>query len=358
MNKKDWLAERRKGIGGSDAAAILGFSPWKSPMDVYLEKTGMVEDKPEDKDRQFLLDLGQDLEPVVARLYERETGKRLLVPGRWQHPNHPVLVGTPDRVVEGLRIGVELKTENQFQNEFGEPGSDQVPYHYLVQCLHYMAVGNYGQWDVAVLHGGARFAIYHIQRNVELEEYMVDELLQWWDRHIVQGQLPEVDASPAWKSFLRQKYPANVLPILPTDQDTLTGIENLATARRFAEYWDIQKTVCETRLKLAIGDHEGFVGEFGKLTWRRTKDGQHIDWQSAFNYLTNKITLPGEQRESILGMFTHTTPGTRRFLFTPRKDWLATHGQFNEGTEARKLPANAPEIPGGTSAGAAETSGR
>src|SRR6266849_2791235 len=152
-------------------------------MDVWLDKMGLKEETP-DPDRDFLLDLGNSLEPVIAGLYEKQTGRTLIAlapPGIWEHPKHPMLLGSPDRLVRGERRGVELKSENLFQDKFGESGTDQVPEHYLIQCAHYMAITNYDAWDVALLHGGARFNIYTINRDLELEKAMVEQLLNWWN---------------------------------------------------------------------------------------------------------------------------------------------------------------------------------
>src|SRR6266704_808855 len=309
---REGLIERRKGIGGSDAAAILGFSPWRSPMDVYLEKTGMADEQPEDKNRQFLLELGTQLEPVIAKLYERETGKHLQLPSpaRRQHPEHAILFGSPDRLVEGENCGVELKTENQFMNEFGEAGTDQVPYHYLIQCAHYMAVTGYEQWDVALLHGGARFSIYPLHRDKELEGYMIDELRHWWDHHIVQNVRPDVDGSDAWKTYLKKKYPVNLLPVFESDAESLDMVRHLAVARIALHSWEVEEAELENRIKLAIGEHDGLEGDFGKITWKRTRDGKTTDFTAAFEWLANKTGTPHEMRDQILNQFTNTKPGS------------------------------------------------
>lgn len=342
MTDENWKLARRKGIGGSDAAAILGFSPWKSPMDVYLDKTGMAEEP--DANRQFLLELGQQLEPVIARLYERETGKHLQQPSPalWHHSKHPVLLGTPDRIIAGER-GVELKSENQFQNEFGEPGTDQVPYHYLIQCAHYMALSNMPAWDVALLKSGASFAIYTIHRDLELEEFIISELLLWWESHIVAQKPPDVDSSDAWKRYLRQKFPSNILPIKSTDSAVMDDIRRLAASRLALEHWDEEKTEIENRLKLAIGEHEGFAGDFGKLTWRKAKDSQAIDYERAFNYLASHSGIAPDMLEVMLSNFTVTRPGSRRLLFQPRKGWTPYGGAPTE-KPAGEFPSHPPAL--------------
>lgn len=313
---------RRNFIGGSDAAAILGLSPWRSPMDVWMEKTGFAPERRSDPARDFLLDLGQQLEPVIARLYERET-KRLLefpVSGP-QHPQYPVLAGTPDRLVTGEKRGVEIKSENQFSNEFGEPGTDQVPYHYLIQCAHYMAITAYPVWDVALLHGGSRFAIYTIERDAELEKDMIDQLLAWWDRHVVHDRPPDIDSSGAWSVYLAKKYPVNLLPIADADQQTIKWLEELEHIRIYAKLLEGLEEEHKNLLKAKIGEHDGLQGSFGKVTWKKTKDWTSVDWQAAFDLMCQRYKLPKGPKEDMVKMFTFSRPGSRRFLFSPSKEW-------------------------------------
>ena len=72
MNREEWLNERRSGIGGSDAAAVMGLNPWKSPLDVYLDKTGQLMESPDNP----ALYWGRVLEEVVAREYSLEPGPK------------------------------------------------------------------------------------------------------------------------------------------------------------------------------------------------------------------------------------------------------------------------------------------
>ena len=79
MNREEWLNERRTGIGGSDAAAVMGLNPWKSPLDVYLDKTGQLMESPDNP----ALYWGRVLEEVVAREYSLRTRKS---PKKKPHP--------------------------------------------------------------------------------------------------------------------------------------------------------------------------------------------------------------------------------------------------------------------------------
>lgn len=316
---KKWEIDRRTGIGGSDAAAILGLSPWKSAMQVWMEKRGLAEDKP-DPGRDFLLELGTQLEPVISSLYERETGKHLQLPFpvMVRHPEHSFLFGSPDRVIEGEEKGVELKSESQFADKFGEPGTDQIPYHYLIQCAHYMAVTGFAKWDVALLHAGSRFAVYHLDRDMDLERQMIGQLRDWWERYVVGDQPPDVDGSGAWNVYLQRKYPVDILPILPGDASVNNLIRQLDFVRNLQNQMEANRAKLETKIKLLIEDHEGIAGEFGRVTWKKTKDINRVDWKAAFAELSAETPVRCAQ---ILQKHLQVAPGTRRFLLQLKEGW-------------------------------------
>ncbi|HHW14817.1 MAG TPA: YqaJ viral recombinase family protein, partial [Firmicutes bacterium] len=137
MAREAWLAERRRGIGGSDAAAIAGLSKWRSPMAVWLEKTGQVE--PEEPGEAALW--GTKLEDVVARHFAEATGFKVQrCNAILQHPERPWMLANIDRYVLDPARGrglLEVKTTNAWNHDASE---DKAPDHYLIQVHHYLAV--------------------------------------------------------------------------------------------------------------------------------------------------------------------------------------------------------------------------
>lgn len=308
-------------------------------MDVWMDKLGLnPPSEGGDPHRQFLMDLGIELEPVIARLYEKAMNERVYQPVvvPVAHPKYEFLIGTPDRLVTGQTLGVELKSESDYSDEFGEPGTDQVPYHYLIQCAHYMAIMEYSHWDVALLKSGSAFSIYHLHRDLDLENEMIDQLREWWDYHIIKKIPPDLDGSDAWKRYIKQKFPMETLPVVKTTEArTLMLVSSLRTIRGAAEDLEFQQTKVENALKEIIGEHSGLIGEFGRITWKKTKDSNHVDWQAAFHDLAQKTNDAGWAADSIKAQTT-TKPGTRRFLLNTRKDWI-----FNgTGIEAGSIGTN------------------
>jgi putative phage-type endonuclease len=334
--REDWQIARRKGIGGSDAAAILGISPWRTPIDVWLEKTGRIEIEREDsidEDRRFLLDLGNVLERGIAELYTKRTGRELqqLVNDKGEqiilvHPQHPELLGNPDRLVLGESRGVEIKTENSFQHKFGEVGEyGAIPEQYEVQCRHYMAITNRDVWDLPVLRGAAKLDIHTIERDPELEEMLVEQLVCWWNQYVVTDTPPPIDGSETWTKYLSKQFRSNILPLKPADSEVSAWFYEREFCKNEIAELEKKKADAENHLRELIGEHEGIEGPFGRFTWKKTKDSKITDYEKAFARVRDAVIAELEDCapaiaervasyfESALNLNTTTKPGYRRF---------------------------------------------
>jgi putative phage-type endonuclease len=199
MNHQEWLDARRKGIGGSDAGAILGVNKYKTPLDVYLDKTGQAPDI-EDNDAMYW---GRALEDIVAYEYAKRTGKKvrrnnaILV-----HPEHKFMLANLDREIVGEPGILEIKTAAR-ADDWGEPGSDEVPESYLAQVMHYMAVTGAQFADIAVLIAGRKFQTYTIQRDDQLIEHMIDVERDFWENNVYRLVPPDAktmaDLNNRWR---------------------------------------------------------------------------------------------------------------------------------------------------------------
>jgi predicted phage-related endonuclease len=283
-----------------------------------MAKTAPISDAEYDEADDFLQRFGKLVEPVIAQLYEQETGHRLTTPGFTVSAEHPELIGSPDRLCLDERRGVELKTENQFMDEFGEPGSDQVPQHYLVQCAHYMMLTGAQVWDVACLHGGSRFCIYTIHRDLELERMLVDRLVQWWQQHIVATIPPTIDGGPAWRKYLHMRYPRNIRPIEDLAPGKASMINELAAIHEMQDVLKAQRQKLENELKAIIGDRDGVTSPYGRVTWRNDKDSEVTDYKAAFQLL--RAQYDPVVADAIKQACTDTKTGVRRFLLRPSKE--------------------------------------
>jgi putative phage-type endonuclease len=187
------VPDRRRGIGGSDAPAILGVSKWRTPLDIYLEKRGEGEPQPESPAMRW----GTALEPVVRQAYADLTGETVRVPGLLVHPERLWMLAHVDGLTESGRL-VEIKTA-RMADGWGEPGTDEIPDAYLIQVQHYLSVTAISVADVAVLIGGSDFRVYEVPADADLQGVIVAAEVDFWDR-VQTGRPPDpvslADAKP------------------------------------------------------------------------------------------------------------------------------------------------------------------
>ena len=189
---QDFSPDRTKYIGGSDIGAILGLSRFRSPLEVWMEKTGKQVKRLDSLPLRF----GSFAEEFVASEYARSTGFELLHDESIHiHPEHSYMSAHIDRFV--LENGstpsriLECKTANPFSSsEWGEVGSDEVPMSYLCQCIWYMAITNLDRVDLAVLFGNSDFRIYEITRDRELEAMVMQKATAFWQEHVLKDIAP------------------------------------------------------------------------------------------------------------------------------------------------------------------------
>jgi putative phage-type endonuclease len=190
---QDFSPDRTKYIGGSDIGAILGLSRFRSPLEVWMEKTGKEVKQLDSLPLRF----GSFAEEFVASEYARSTGFELLHDESIHiHPEHSFMSAHIDRfVLESCSASpsriLECKTANPFaSSEWGEIGSDEVPMSYLCQCIWYMAITNLDRVDLAVLFGNSDFRIYEITRDIELEKMVIQKATTFWQEHVLKDAPP------------------------------------------------------------------------------------------------------------------------------------------------------------------------
>ena len=210
---------RRTGLGGSDAAAVAGQSPWAGPMDVWLEKTGQSAPLIETERMHW----GTVLEDAVAREWSKRTGYRIRksnltmraesAPWRMAHIDRAVVTG-PD----GIRRGLEVKTADvNAAKEYGEEDTDEVPVHYLLQCQHYLAVTGWDVWHLAVLIGGNSFRKFLIPRDEALIANLVLIEDAFWQNNVLAKDPPPIDGTEGSRRFLESRHTSPEAVVEMTD---------------------------------------------------------------------------------------------------------------------------------------------
>jgi len=201
MSREDWLVQRRKTIGGSDAAGIVGLSKWASPFSVWADKTGRAAEK---EDTEAMRQ-GRDLESYVARRWSEETGKRVYrLSAMLYNPQYPFAHADVDRMVIGENAGLECKTT--FSLDLKQFNGVAFPVQHYAQCVHYLAVTGADRWYLAVLAYGRGFFTFVLERNqAEIDALMSAEKAFW--HQVEQDVPPATDGSDATTAALQEVYP-------------------------------------------------------------------------------------------------------------------------------------------------------
>lgn len=179
--------ERKKGIGGSDAAAVIGWSRWKTPYDVWQEKTGQVEVQQNEAMR-----LGIELEPYVRELYEHETGEKVAVPDKILfHHKHPFILANPDGIIESKNLGVEFKTTQDINLLNLNDLTDNKDW--LCQVAHYAEILKVSHFHVFVMHRETKETrLYQYQACDSFQTALIEKEVNFWEKYVVKNNAPPV----------------------------------------------------------------------------------------------------------------------------------------------------------------------
>ena len=155
MTEEEWENERRKALGGSDMAVVLGMSPFEGTrLSVYNEKIGKKAVEPISDKTRIVFDSGHFLENMVANLFAYRSGYEVYeVKAMFEHPRHPYLRGNIDRFYrrhgEQAPLGfLECKTTSEFNSGWE---CDNIPIHYKIQLATYMSILNMEVCQIACL---------------------------------------------------------------------------------------------------------------------------------------------------------------------------------------------------------------
>lgn len=238
------IAARKTGLGGTDMSVVLGVNPWKTPAELWAEKTELI--APEDLDDNELVHFGNVLEDVVASEYVRRRSARenrevkvRRVNRTLRHRTLPTLLANLDRDILGEPRVLECKTADKWSaGKWGDSFTDQVPDHYIIQAQTYAEVCDVEDVHLAVLIGGNEYREYVIRRDREIGAFIVEEARDFW-RHVENKERIEVDPTDARAiDALRRIYPG-------TDGSTVV-------ADAEDEAW---RTVCQSSTTLS-GEYE------------------------------------------------------------------------------------------------------
>jgi putative phage-type endonuclease len=247
---------RAMGIGGSEAACALGLDPYKQPIELYLEKRGELEREDLSDNERVLW--GNLLETVIANEYSLRTNNKVhRVNSTIRHPKYDFMLASIDRRVVGEKRGLECKNVDKHvaaYGEWGEAGSEEVPETYALQCQQYMAVYDYPVWDLAALIGGNELRIYHLERDKELIELMIEQEHEFW-QGIEKGELPLIDPEGASiVKTLKRIYPGTNGETIHLDETYLHWVTVQQEANNQIRQYTKIKDGASSHIKAVMGE--------------------------------------------------------------------------------------------------------
>ena len=235
LTQEEWRQFRKKGIGGSDAAAVMGLSPFVTARDLFYDKTDQKPPNENELENNWVaLKVGNLLEDLVAEIFAFKTGYKLIkMPKMFCHPLYPFMLANIDYLVElpdGTIAILECKTTSYFSKDKWDNNS--IPVNYEIQGRHYMCVMNINKVFYACLYGNSenQFLMRELDRDYACESELIFEEQMFWNDYVLKKQFPPFMEEPELVAACLEKYTG-------TADRSLPGVMlDISYEERLAEY--------------------------------------------------------------------------------------------------------------------------
>jgi putative phage-type endonuclease len=285
-------AERRRGVGGSDVAAILGLDPYRTAMDVWAEKVGILVGDPDEPEANEAMRWGQLLEPVIVDevCIRRGWEPREDIVFRGHHPDHEWMRANVDSLVtdevntdRGLGV-LEAKTTSVWQASEWRDGETPAPA--LVQTMWYLMVTGLRWAAIAGLIGGQRLEIVDVEPDGELQRMLIDRCGAFWHDHVLPRQPPPAtgrdlqvleavyDIAADARRSLDEFPPDDVAQVLEL-------VEHYRRLRRLAKTIGQRKDQTQAELAQWLAERGVEVLEFIPASAKKPRPAQLVTWKRA-----------------------------------------------------------------------------
>lgn len=321
-----FTAEDAARIGGSDLAAILGLSPYGTPLTVYARIVGGTQSEDSAPKKR-----GRHLEQAVLGLYAETTGAEVLGSPKLIHPRLPYGRASLDAVAnrDGRRV-VEVKTAGMSEvRQWGEVGTDEIPQGYLFQVAWYAGVAlatgaaDVAQVDVAALVAGD-LRVYHVGFDPELFAMLEEAVRRFWTDYVVPRRPPPIteplkDVDAVSTLYPRHDGEARRWESLATPEQV--AVREWLLAREERKAAQEREAAWEARAKLALGTAPQLVGlpddlSAHRIDWKQSKPRQEIDWKAVAGCLSD---LNDKVVRVVIEEHTTTKEGARPFVARERR---------------------------------------
>ena len=270
---KEWLEERKKGLGGSDSPVVLGVSPFKTKRELWMEKRGLIEEP----ELTPAMKRGIVLEDVIAKLYSDITKRKLRRKNKVvYHPKYPFMLANFDRLIVGEKdkgLGV-LEIKCPGLKVFSQCKREGLPNYYTVQGQHYTAFPNI-KWVAFAIFNAERWELIHF--DVDKDDEFVDTIIQaddeFW-KMVVNGIEPE---EVEQKIDLPETKPNEIIHVSGNDWET--AIKKLKEVQAIRKEVEALEQEAKQELQELMGDNQIIEGYGARIYWK---------WQNGREFLDSK----------------------------------------------------------------------
>ncbi|MBJ9707235.1 YqaJ viral recombinase family protein [Acinetobacter baumannii] len=289
LDYQAWLEVRKQGIGSSDAAAACGLNPYMSMLELWMIKTGRVQQNIDDESSGHApLYWGKQLEPLVAEYYSLHTNNKVRrVNAVLQHPDpdKAFMLANLDYAVVGnedVQI-LECKTAGEYGAKLWRDG---VPLYVLCQVQHQLAVTGKQAAHVCVLICGHETKIFKVTRSESVIEHIVQAERYFWEC-VEKDTPPSVDASESAAKAIQQLYPAHVpltVEDLSQNENANLMFDQLIKMKEEIQNQQERFDQLKHEIQMMMQDKERAVFVNGSVVWKKAKDSISLNTKALLQH--------------------------------------------------------------------------
>lgn len=304
------LKLRKTGMGGTDIGPVCGEGGFAEVIEIWCDKVAPDDAPAPKRELTRAMLRGIRFEPFLKDWYCDEAGIDPGVvahPGTIRHPDaarYPLCLASPDGVLGDTLL--EIKSPGAgTAHSWGEEGTDQIPEYYIPQVHWTMAATGCSQAQV-VAYVRDDMRVYHVPFREDLFQLMYHQGREFWERYVFTKTPPPIDGTDAYCDYIQARYPKSVGTMrYDNDPRTVELLTKYVAIKEEAARVKATESQLYNSIIALIGHDDGIEGDWGKATYKSTKDREHVDNAGLIQAL--KQHGVGE----LVARFTETRPGYR-----------------------------------------------
>lgn len=311
-DKAAWLEKRKHYITGTDAAKLLGLSPFGSIFDVWLDKTGQAPEFAQ----SAAMRAGTAFESAILKMYAEDTDAKL------EHVDgynlitcdkYPRLGASLDGWNHTLGCPVDAKNIRWKDEKWGDAWTDDFPDYYKTQLQVQMMVTGAKFAQLAVMFSGQDFNIYTMEYDEELAQQILDASDAFWP-YVESGEMPEASGSESTSNYIKEHF-AEGTPDKEKepDEELAKNVEAYVKASEEEKSAKARKDEAGNRIRVFMGEATVVPGF---CTWKNNKGKTETDWEAVAKAAMENMSVL--EREELVRKFTETKPGNRTLRITAK----------------------------------------